>query len=37
MDYTDLETGDVLMERVVRTISQDGEPMKKSWAIYRTT
>lgn len=26
MDYTDLETGDVLMERVVRTISQDGEP-----------
>ena len=25
-DYTDLETDDVLMERVVRTISQDGEP-----------
>ncbi len=28
MDYTDLDTGDVLMERVVRTISQDGEPNK---------
>lgn len=25
-DYTDLETDDMLMERVVRTISQDGEP-----------